>query len=85
MGKVTLEKLAVMVQKGFEETAKRKEVDKRFDEVGEEFGLVRGRLDAVESELIEMRNKLDNIIYRHEFEALKDRIAALEKRLKLAR
>jgi predicted transposase YbfD/YdcC len=34
---ITIDDLAMMVQKGFEETAKKKEMDKGFDEVHERF------------------------------------------------
>lgn len=93
MEKVTLEKLAKMVAQGFEG------VDKQFGEVHEELGgiheelegiheelgLVRARVDSIEMELIDIRKKLDNIVYRHEYETLKDRVAVLEKRLKSAK
>ncbi len=42
---ITIEDLARMVQKGFSETAKRKEVDRRFDGVDK-------RLDRIEKLLI---------------------------------
>jgi len=81
----TINDLAIMVQKGFEETAKKVDVDRRFGKIDEDMGLINGRLDAIEMELIDIKKKLDNIIYRHEFEILKDRIEALEKELELAK
>jgi len=50
-------------------------------EMRAEFRLVDGRLDIIESEIMDIRKKLDNIIYRHEFEIIKDRLANLEKRV----
>jgi len=41
---ITIENLARMVQKGFEETAKRKEVNSRFS-------IVENRLDKIEKKL----------------------------------
>jgi len=38
-------------------------------------------LDAIELELLDIKKKLDNIIYRHEFEILRDRVKNLEGRL----
>lgn len=90
---ITLDDLARMVQVGFAVAAsKTKErfdevdeqfdaVNKQFDEMKEESRLVNGRLDSIETELIDIKKKLDNIIYRHEFEILKDRIRELEKKV----
>lgn len=78
MGNMTLDKLAEMVAQGFEE------VDTRFDEMGEDVKLIKERLDSIEMELIDIKKKLENVVYRHEYEILKDRVTALEKRLKSA-
>ncbi len=49
---ITIDDLAAMVQKGFAETAKKQDVDKRFDEVDKYFGRVENRLDRIEKLLI---------------------------------
>lgn len=77
--KMTIEKLAVMIQKGFEETAK--QID--LEEVKEDVVLIKQRLDSIETELIDIKKKLENVIYRHEFEMVKDRIETIEKKLNL--
>ncbi len=80
---VTNEALAGMVQRGFADMTTR--FDGRFDGLTQEFKgemkLVHGRLDAVEMELIDIKKKLDNIVYRHEYEELRDRVARLENRV----
>jgi len=45
---VTIEDLARMVQKGFEETAKASEVNKEFREIDKRFDEIDGRLDKIE-------------------------------------
>ena len=45
---ITIEDLARMVQQGFEEAAKREEVNKGFEEVNERFDRVENRLERIE-------------------------------------
>ena len=88
-GKMTLDGLAGMMHGEFVEIHRRFDgvdkcfdgVDKRFDGIDAEIKLVKGRLDAIEMELIEIKKKLNNIVYRHEFELLKDRIEKIEKKV----
>ena len=47
-GEITIEDLARMVQKGFDETAKKIDMDARFDGVQERFNAVEMRLDRIE-------------------------------------
>lgn len=77
MKNMTLEKLAVMIQKGFEET------NAEFMVVKEDMVLIKQRLDSMELELLYIKKQLDNIVYRHEYEMLKDRVSVLEKKLSL--
>jgi hypothetical protein len=67
--KITMEGLAGMIQRGFEETAKKADVDARFNKVEERLDRVEGRLDhldarmgRVEADLAEIRG---NLVYRH--------------------
>ena len=86
---ITIDDLAIMVQKGFEETAKQDAVDARFDKV-------EGRLDKVEVRLMKIEIRMDRVeeeietirkhqiahtIYRDEFDKLSNRVKALEKLL----
>jgi len=89
---VTLENLAGMIARGFEETAKKVEVDARFDSVNSRFAdmdtrfdKIDGRLDhldacmgRVEADLAEIRS---NIVHRYEFEDLMARVKYVEKKL----
>ena len=59
--KITIEDLARMVQKGFEETAKRKEVDKRFDGVYKRFDGVDKRFDGVDKRFLEIDKRFDDV------------------------
>lgn len=81
-----IEDLARMVQVGFGATGKeiqglREDIDGLREDINEEFRLVKGRLDAIEMELLDIKKKLNNVVYRHEFEFLKDRIEKLEKKV----
>lgn len=69
------DEFAGMVQRGFEG------VNERFDKVEGRLGDVDNKLDAIEIEILDIKKKIDNVIYRHEFEVLKDRVAHLEKLL----
>lgn len=81
--KTTIDDLAALVQRGFSEADKKMydKIDGFRAEVREEFKDVNGRLDAIEVEILDIKKKIDNVIYRHEFESLKDRVAYLEKLL----
>ena len=80
--KATIEDLAGMVQKGFAE------VNEKVDKLGikTEDGLkdVSNRLDVLEHELLSIKKDLENVIYRHEFELIKERVKNLENRLTTA-
>lgn len=84
--KITIEHLAIMVQKGFEGVDKKFEVvDKRFENIENRLDRIENRLDLIESELHNIKQELYKVIYRHEFELLKDRVTELEKELAKAR
>lgn len=79
--RITIEDLASMVQRGFEETAKKADVDRRFgdvskcfDEVGKRLESVNNRFDNVDNQLYEIRKDVSeirkNVVYRDEFEKL---------------
>lgn len=68
---ITINDLARMVSKGFEETAKSKEVNARFDKVDI-------RLDNLEQGQEEIKLRQDNAAYRFEVEDLKKRVKKLE-------
>ena len=78
--KITLEKLVMMVQKGFEETATKTETATKADlevfksEANERFDMVDERLNKIDK-------KLDNVVYQAEFYQLKNRVDNLEKRI----
>jgi len=93
---ITIDDLAIMVQKGFEETAKQDAVDARFDKVEGRLDKVEGRLDKVEVRLMKIEIRMDRVeeeietirkhqiahtIYRDEFDKLSNRVKALEKLL----
>jgi len=74
---ITIETLAGMVQKGFEG------VDKQFMVTNEEIRFLGGKIDGIEMELMDIKKRLDNVVYRHEYEILKERVVLLEKKIKL--
>jgi BMFP domain-containing protein YqiC len=67
----TIDDLAVMVQKGFDEV--NKGVQKGFDAVND-------RLDQVERGQEDIKLKLDNVAYRFELKELQQRVELLEKK-----
>ncbi|MBI2406578.1 MAG: hypothetical protein HYV25_03290 [Candidatus Harrisonbacteria bacterium] len=75
--KVTIEDLARMVQEGF--GALTGEMNSRFDDIVQWRKFVNGRFDVIEIELMDIKKRLDEVIYRREFEVLKDRVERLEK------
>lgn len=52
--KITIEDLAVMIQRGFQETARKIDVDKRFDAVDKRFDAVEGRLGTLENRFVNL-------------------------------
>lgn len=59
---ITIDNLAKMIQRGFLETAKKTEVNKRFDETNKRFDRVDDRLDRIEKLLIaEHRRRIEKL------------------------
>jgi len=50
---ITIDQLAVMIQNGFNETAKKVDVDQRFNQVDQHFDRIEKRLDRIENILIQ--------------------------------
>lgn len=69
--KVTIEDLARMVKKGFDETATKADI------TALEKWATR-RFDLVDLKLREIDKRLRNVVYRHEFESLEGRVKDLE-------
>jgi hypothetical protein len=66
---ITIEDLAQMVQKGFDET--NRNMDKRFAQVDKQFSEVHHELKAIRREMLD-------VVYQPEFDDLKDRVRELE-------
>jgi archaellum component FlaC len=79
------ENLARMIQIGFNETAKKIEVDKRFEQVDKRFEQVDNRLDHMDARLANIEQDIAEIrkhfVYRYEFEDLMARVKYLEQKL----
>lgn len=72
--KITIDRLAVMIQNGFIGVDKRfEEVDKRFDKIEKD---INGLKDG--QERVELR--LTNVAYRFELQELQARVGILEKK-----
>jgi len=84
---VTIDDLAVMVQKGFDGVHLEMNnsfglVDKRFDKVEGRLMKLEIRMDNLESEVEAIRkHQIAHTIYRDEFEKLENKVKALEKLL----
>ena len=74
--KTTIEDLARMINKGFDGTATKNQVDDL--EVW-----AKNRFDGVDRELKAIRKQLVGVVYRHEFEELETRVKELENLLAL--
>lgn len=75
---ITIDDLARMVAKGFEETAKKEQfenLDRRVENLERWAKL---RFDNVDRDLKEVRKQLTGVVYRYEFEHLEDRVKDLE-------
>jgi len=61
---ITIDDLAIMVQKGFEETAKKAEMNLRFDQIDKRFDKIekliladhKNRIEKLEEEVKELKN-----------------------------
>lgn len=59
--KITIDDLARMIQRGFEETAKKADVDKRFEQIDKRFEQVDKRFDNLEGQINNIDNKVNQI------------------------
>lgn len=83
--KITIEDLAVMVQKGLDESDARMQkgfdesdakTQKGFAEMRDSFSRVNARLDVVETRLVDL-----DVVSRNEFDDLLGRVSYLERKL----
>ena len=90
--KTTIDDLAIMVKRGFDQTANRDEVnkrfeqvDKRFEQIDKHFVTIERRLDHVDARLSYVERDVAEIrkhfVYRDEFEDALARIRLLEKKV----
>ena len=77
---ITTEKLAQMIQKGFESQ------DKKIESVKNELKNELKKTQAVlRLELEDISSKLNNVVYRFEFEDLEKRVIKLERKFSMAK
>ena len=94
--KITINDLAGIIKRSFDGVDKRFDgVDKRFDGVDKRFDGVDQRMDTIDQKLIGVNQRLDKlaenqgaimrkvegVVYRKEFDELKNRIEAIEQTL----
>lgn len=84
--KMTLDNLAILIQREFidsknEISGVRNEIREGFIKISDEIIWIHGTLEVIQREIMEIKKKLENVIYRHEFEKLKDRIEEIEKKV----
>ena len=59
---ITIDTLAAMVQRGFSEVAKKRDVDKRFDAIDKRFDAVDDRLDRIEKlMLVDHKRRIERL------------------------
>ena len=85
--KQEFENLAAMVKSGFDETAKKADVDARFEQIDQRLEQIDQRLDHVDARLLVIERDIAEIrshfVYREEFEDLMARVKYLEKKLNI--
>ncbi len=79
--KITIEDIAGMIKRGFDETAKKNDVEKRFTEVEKRLDTIENRVHNIEEGQEEIKIKLDNFPYRFELRELEKRVSSLEKKI----
>lgn len=78
-GAMTLEKLAGMVQQGFDSMdARFTSLENRVTAIEKRLNAIEARLDSLESEIMAIRRQLAKAVYQYEFDALERRIVVLE-------
>ena len=77
---ITTEDLAIMIQKGFKETAKKEEVNQQFEGVNQQFEGVNQRFDRVEQRL-EKIEKLILADHKRRIEKLEENVKDLKELL----
>ena len=82
---ITVEKLALMIGKGFahvdqrfDEAATKKEMDEGFAGVNARLDHLDARVGRIEADIHELQGE---VVYRHEFEDILGRVKYLEKKL----
>jgi hypothetical protein len=70
---------AVAIQKDFSDL--RMEMREGLIKVHDDIVWTHGSLDVLRKEIAEIKENLKNVIYRHEFESLKNRISEIEKKV----
>ena len=73
---ITIDDLAIMVQKGFNEMAKKSDMDLRFEQIDKKF-------DKIEKDLSIIKSQLAGVVYKPDFDKLEMRVEYLENILAL--
>ena len=77
--------LAIMVKKGFNEIDDLALMTKRgFDEMDDRFEKIREDIDDVKTGQQRIEMRLMNVVYRGEFEKLKEEVFMLKSKMKIA-
>jgi|GEM_PF-2762624 len=79
--KITIDKLAVIINKGFNAQAKHfeKMFDVKFEEkLDEKLGGVNLKLNRIEKDLISIKTQLTDVVHEPKFEKLETRVDYLE-------
>ena len=82
---ITMEQLAGMVKRGFDETARKSDVDKQFTEVKTEIKEIKNQFPPIYKELAAIGRDVAEIkrdyVYREEFEDIMARLSLVERKL----
>ncbi|MFY9462426.1 MAG: hypothetical protein WAP51_04475 [Candidatus Sungiibacteriota bacterium] len=88
--KITIDDLANMIQKGFQETARKEDMEKRFGDMEKRFGDMEKRFDGIEKKLQkleinheELKSEMRGLKYLLQQKAAVEDLNELDERLTL--
>lgn len=76
--KITIDKLAKMIKKGFDKTATVEQVKGLEERIDGLESWAKGRFDKVDKDLKIIKERLTNVVYKSDFEKLERRVKYLE-------
>lgn len=83
--RITINDLAVMVKRGFDETAKKIDVDQRFDKIDKEIASLKAEVLSIKSDIEDLKLRMGEMVFRFEIKDIEKRLKKLEMKAGLIR